>query len=400
MLLPRDNESYNHYGKSRSNLAIPQNQILSLNSSGMGGQSFGVNPSMSRVRDLFNNGELSFLSNIGSMVEPVSRSAYDSDSVRLPLGLFSHSDQIKHWQTAIPNERASLGWAGRVAELLSDTNFNEDISMNISLTGTNVFQHGKNILEFTIDPVNGANGISGYKNPYTFNTTRTMLIDSMLSYQYDDIYKKTYMNTLKQSVDAQEQFQQAINGVPSFNTSFSDNRVSDSFKMIAKVIAAREVLGFKKQIFFIQYGGWDHHDDLLDNQAGKLSVLSNALGEFSDVLKEIDMDQSVITATMSEFGRTLTSNGNGSDHAWGGNVMVMGGPVSGQQIYGDYPTLELGSELDIGRGRFIPTMANDLYFAELALWFGVSPGDLPLVLPNISNFYDINGGQMPVGFIS
>lgn len=399
MLLPRDNDSYKHYSETRSNLAIPQNEILALNANGTNGAMYGVNPSMTRVQDLFNNGQLAFMTNIGSMVEPVNRQNYDAGSVRLPLGLFSHSDQTKQWQTAIPHERASLGWAGRVAELLNDTNSNDAISMNISLSGSNVFQHGQNILEFTIDPVNGANGVSGYNLTYGLNPARTALIDSMLSYQYDDIYKKTYINTVKQSVDAQEQFQQAINQVPGFNTSFSNNRVSDSFKMIAKVIAAREILGFKKQIFFIQYGGWDHHDNLLENQEGKLGVLSNALGEFAEVLGEINMMDNVVTATMSEFGRTLTSNGNGSDHAWGGNVMAMGGPVKGKQLYGQYPTLELGSNQDIGRGRLIPTLANDLYFAELALWFGVAPSDLSLVLPNIGNFYDINSGQMPIGYL-
>jgi uncharacterized protein (DUF1501 family) len=398
MLMPRDNASYKHYSETRSNLAIPQDQLLSLNTSGANGQAFGVNPAMKSVQNLFNDGKLAFLTNIGSMVEPVTRQNYDADTVNLPLGLFSHSDQTKHWQTAIPHERASLGWAGRIAELLNDTNNNEDISMNISLSGSNILQHGQNILEFTISPSNGASGISGYGLDWGLNSARTELIDSMLSYQYDDLFKKTYVRSVKQSVDAQEQFQSAIDQVPGFNTSFSNNSVSESFEMIAKVIAARETLGFKKQIFFIQYGGWDHHNDLLENQEDKLNVLSNALGEFAEVLEEIGMMENVVTATMSEFGRTLTSNGNGSDHAWGGNVMVMGGAVKGRQLYGEYPNLELGNNLDIGRGRLIPTMPNDLYFAELALWFGVPPSELPLVLPNIGNFYDVNSGQPPLGF--
>ena len=399
MLIPRDNSSYQDYSTTRSNLAIAQQNIRAINPLAGDGRDYGVNPSMSGVQQLFNSGRLSFISNIGSMVEPVTKQSYQNDSVELPLGLFSHSDQIKHWQTAIPHKRVSDGWGGRLAELLQDTNSNEAISMNISLSGTNVFQHGKNILEFTVDPVNGANGISGYKGQYGFNPARTELIDSMLSYQYEDIYKQTYINTVKQSVDAQEQFQAAIEGVPDISTNFSDNTVSDSFRMIARIIAARETLGFKKQIFFIQYGGWDHHDNLIDNQSGKLSVLSNAMREFADALEEIDMFENVVTATMSEFGRTLTSNGNGSDHAWGGNVMAMGGPVRGQRIFGDYPSLALGHELDLGRGRMIPTLANDLYFAELALWFGVSPSDLPMIFPNIGNFYDVQSGDSPIGFI-
>jgi uncharacterized protein (DUF1501 family) len=164
-------------------------------------------------------------------------------------------------------------------------------------------------------------------------------------------------------------------------------------------MAAHEELGMKRQIIFIDYGGWDHHDEVLNAQADMLSELDTALGEFQDALQELGLEQQVTTFSLSEFGRTLTSNGNGTDHAWGGNVMVMGGDVIGKRIYGEYPTLALNSNLELGSGVLLPQLSADQYFAELALWFGVNPTDLPLIFPTLTNFYTPGNG-MPIGFLN
>ena len=157
----------------------------------------------------------------------------------------------------------------------------------------------------------------------------------------------------------------------------------------------------KRQIFFVDFGGWDHHDELLDNQFGMLNVLSTALGEFSAALDEISMSDCVTTFSVSEFGRTLTSNGNGTDHAWGGNMLVMGGAhLNGGQIFGDYPSLALNGPLELGGGVLLPTTSTDQYFAELAKWFGVGDSELSLVFPNLENFYDVNSIGLPLGFLN
>lgn len=169
--------------------------------------------------------------------------------------------------------------------------------------------------------------------------------------------------------------------------------------MAAYSIAAHEALGMKRQIFFIDYGGWDHHDEVLNAQNGMLYELDTALGEFSDALSELGLGSQVTTFSLSEFGRTLTSNGNGTDHAWGGNVMVMGDQVKGKNIYGEYPTLALQSSIELGSGVLIPQLSADQYFAELALWFGVAPSELPTIFPALTNFYQPGSG-MPIGFIN
>jgi uncharacterized protein (DUF1501 family) len=121
---------------------------------------------------------------------------------------------------------------------------------------------------------------------------------------------------------------------------------------------------------------------------------------FNDLMIELNTNDCVTTFSISDFGRTLTSNGNGTDHAWGGNAFMMGGAVNGKEIYGEYPTLALNSDISLYDGVLIPSTANDLYIAELALWFGVPQTDLPLVLPNLTNFYDINSGVQPLGFMN
>ncbi len=399
MLMPRGNAEYNEYATTRSNLAIPQNEILAINPLTSDGKQYGVHPSMSGVQQLFENQKLSFVSNIGTMIAPINKEQYFNGSVPVPLGLFSHADQIQQWQTAHPHLRSPVGWGGRVADLLSDMNDNESISMNVSMSGTNVFQYGQSTIEFSANNESGAEGIYGYGEPWGVDPARTMAIDQMLDHDYEDIYQNTYVNVLRNAKDASIEFRDAVASIPEFQTNFSAGNLSQSFRMIAKAIAARDILGFKRQIFFVNVGGWDNHDELLNNQQALLGAVSTALSEFAEVLEEIDMFDCVTTFTISEFGRTLTSNGNGTDHAWGGNVMAMGGAVNGGEMFGTFPSLELGNPLEIYGGVLLPTTSADLYFAELALWFGVPASELNTIFPNLGNFYDVSGGGNPLGLI-
>lgn len=400
MLVPRDNASYQVYADTRSNLALPQQDLLALKGNNHGTQ-LGVHPSMGAVQQLFENNRLAFISNVGTLIQPTAKEDFYSYQQKLlPLGLFSHSDQSQQWQTAFPHERSSVGWGGKVADLINDMNTNKRISMNISLSGTNIFQTGKNTIEYAIDPYNGSVGIYGYgatDDWNVFDRMRTQAIDSMLEYNYQDIFKKTYTDVIRDSRDAHIEFESAL-GQSVLGSSFTDNYLSRSFEMIARTISVQQTLNVQRQIFFVDYGGWDHHDEVLQSQQDMLGVVSNALGEFNAALQEINMADQVTTFTISEFGRTLTSNGNGTDHAWGGNVMVMGGSVKGGQVYGTYPSLQLESDIEVGGGVLIPSTSADQYFAEMAMWFGVSPGDLNLIFPNLSNFY--SGTGAPLGFLN
>jgi len=402
MLMPRSPSEYAEYATTRSNLAIGADAMLPIFPDAAGGRLFGIHPNLPRVQQMFNEGKMAFLSNVGTLVEPTTKEQYYDGLVNLPLGLYSHSDQGQQWMTGLPNERSGTGWGGKVADLINDMNNNPNISMNLSLGGTNIYQTGVDTIEFALDPYNGSSGIYGYgatEDWNVFDRMRTQAINSMVDAEYSNMFEKTYIDVVKRSRDGHIQFQEAIGAVPEFQTQFTDNYLSRSFQMAAYSIAAHEALGMKRQIFFIDYGGWDHHDEVLNNQNDMFYDLDNALGEFADALAELGLGKQVTTFTMSEFGRTLTSNGNGTDHAWGGNVMVMGDDVIGKRIYGEYPTLALQSSIELGSGVLIPQLSADQYFAELALWFGVSPSELSLIFPTLTNFYQ-PGGTPPIGFLN
>lgn len=405
MVVPTDTSRYNDYSTTRSNLALDRNILHGLNPSVPIQGSLGLHPSMPRLANLFNQQKMSLITNVGTLIEHTNRAQIYADQSRLPLGLFSHSDQIQQWQTAYPHERSSIGWGGKVADIIKSMNDNDKISMNLSLSGTNVFQTGNDTVEFALDSEYGSIGIYGHGEHdqwNVFDNMRTAAIDSLIDHHYQDAFKQAYVDPIRTARDGHILFQEGLENISDFNTPFNyDNyNVVQSFEMVAKTIAMRDFLGFKRQIFFIDFGGWDHHDEVLGNQTDMLGIVDEALGSFYEVLEEQGLQDCVTTFTISEFGRTLTSNGNGTDHAWGGNVMVMGGDqLNGGQVFGQYPSLALGHDLELGNGVLVPTTSADEYFAELAMWFGVQDIELATIFPNLSNFYSLGSGA-PIGFLN
>ena len=399
VLAPYEQSEYDDYQSARTNLSLPREQLLQI--SDRSGRSFGIHPGMPEMRDLYNSGQLAFVSNVGSLVEPVDPNNYNAS--RKPLGLYSHSDLIQHWQTSIPQTRSQVtGWGGRMADMITDqVNQNPSIAMNIALGALNTFETGSQVVPYVVQR-SGATVLNGYGATGTgLNGIYTRFTDDVLSQQYGDLLEKSYAGIRRSSIDGALSFNNATNAV-TLNTQFPDTTLAQNLQMVAKAIGARTALQQSRQIFFVSLGGWDHHDEVINRQAGMLPMVSQALKAFYDALVELNISDSVTTFTASDFARTLSSNGNGSDHAWGGNHMVMGGAVSGGQVYGDYPaTLALGNNLDTGRGRLIPTTSVDEYNAELACWFGIeNNSSLEAILPNIRNFYASGASQPPVGFMS
>ncbi len=399
MVIPNDSDQYSQYSAIRSDLALKQQSLLPLAGATESGRHYALHPGMAQVQQLFDNGELAIMANVGTMVEAVDAQAVEAGTAKLPLGLLSHSDQIAQWQTALPGTRSTSGWGGRLADLFQGVNLANGISMNISLSGTNIFQSGVATGEYSIDSQgDGAIGIDEYNDGSEFGAFQKQIIDSMFAVKHTNLFRSEYSLRMRSSIEAQRVFVEALQSTNLPTTTFSQNKLSQSLRQISRVIAARETLGVSRQTFFITVGGWDHHDELLDNQAALLPLLSTGLSEFRHALVELGVFQDVTTFTISDFARTLTSNGRGSDHGWGGHQLMMGGSVNGQRLYGSYPILAKNSPLDIGRGIYIPTTSVDLYFAELALWFGVSQADLPMILPNIGKFY-AGGNSAPLGFM-
>jgi uncharacterized protein (DUF1501 family) len=199
---------------------------------------------------------------------------------------------------------------------------------------------------------------------------------------------------MKRAVEAEVQLSAALTATPALGTPFnSANSLATQLQMVARTIAARNALGTKRQVFFVSMGGFDLHDFLLTQHPGLLTNVSDAMASFDAAMRELGVAQQVTTFTASDFGRTLTSNGDGSDHGWGSHHFVMGGAVQGNRFYGKLPAMAVNGPDDVGQGRFLPTTSVDQLGATLATWFGVPASEMPLVFPNIGNF---NQGTLPI----
>lgn len=398
MLTPFEKDEYNDYAAVRNDLALSRSSLLQV--ADTGGRNFGIHPGMGEVRQLYKQGKLCFLANVGSLVEPTDLYSYENRQ-NLPVGLFSHSDQERNWHSAIPQSRVQVsGWAGRMADALTDSsNYNPTISMNIALNNLNLFQTGVTVTPYVINE-DGATTLSGYQGRGNRGRILTNITDSLLNQNYSDPLKMKHAALGASSINAAVEFNFALDTV-GMRTRFPATGLGAKLAVVARAIAARQALAQTRQVFFVEMNGWDHHDDLLNQQALMLPELSAALKAFYNATEELGVAGDVTTFTASDFGRTLTSNGAGSDHGWGGNQIIMGGSVAGGQVYGQYPeSLAQGNPLDTGRGRLIPTTSVDEYNAELARWFGI-PNDsgLEIILPNIRNFYPSGSDEPPIGFM-
>jgi uncharacterized protein (DUF1501 family) len=400
MLVPYDSENYGAYAAIRADLALPNEQLLPLSGSAADGRRYALHPGMPGLQALFADGKAALLAGVGTLLEPMDTVALQNQTAKSPLGLFSHSDQIQQWQTAVSDERIAQGWGGRIADILEAGNPANGISMNISLAGNNIFQSGDLTAPYAISAAgDGAPALSGYDEPGERGEFSRAAIDGLLAAAQTNLFRREYSARLAKAIESQTVFVNALAGSTELPTAFSTAPLSAALRQVARVINAREALGVSRQTFFITVGGWDHHDGLLENQAAMLPGLDTGLLEFQTAMDAMGLGPQVTTFTTSDFGRTLTSNGRGSDHGWGGHHIILGGAVNGGQLFGDYPEIYTGNPLDVGRGIYAPTTAVDEYFAELALWFGVSSSDLASVLPNLGRFYTADSGGRPLGFL-
>ena len=278
--------------------------------------------------------------------------------------------------------------------------------MNISLSGNNLLQAGERTKPFVITP-SGSLLFSGdqFQDSESLINLKNSGLRGLLDLQYSSLLSQAFSSSTRAGDEVQRQFQSEIQSdegdLGGFVTSlFPQDPLSRSLRTVVQAIKIAGRLGMKRQTFFVNFGGWDHHGELLDTQDGMLRMLDASLTAFQRSLEVLGLGDRVVTFSASDFGRSLRSNGRGSDHAWGGNAFVLGGPVNGGRIFGRYPSLELNGPDDIGRGgRFLPSTSVDLYFAELLRWFGVGSSDLAYVLPNIGNFYRTASENPPIGFL-
>ena len=418
MLVPRNNTNngYEDYSNKRGNLALASDSLHPLNPKNSLNYDFGFHEALPRMANLFNNDKASIIANIGpSAVHYEEIDLNNPDD--FPLGLYSHSDQKQHWQTSMTQDRNADGWFARMTEFLYDSSNYDHRFMNISLAGNNIIQKGGSVRQFPLDLISES-GVVGLRpgnsnlNPNDFlrnedhHKTRLGFIDNLLELNHNNLLDKALKNTVRDALDLSTYYDLNIannistNDLSIIDNSFSEDTLKTSIgkqlKTVTKTLS--NSLDLSHQTFYVELNGFDHHDKLLDNHQILMSHLDNAVGDFYNALENLGLSNEVVLFTVSDFARKLISNGDGSDHGWGGNCLIVGGNgeedsiLNGRKILGEFPDLA-DTNLCTGGGRFIPTTSCDEYFADLALWFGASTSDLDTILPNLSSFdYDLNEG--------
>lgn len=386
---PRSGAAYNSYQAARPNIAIPAGDLLAITPNNFNGPPIGLSPQLPGLRTLFEQGRAAIIANVGPLAAPTTKDDFKAGR-NLPTQLFSHSDQMKVWQSGVTDASGRSGWLGRIADIVQPAyNANSAIPTSLSLTG-NGMTPGAKTLSYAVS-TNGATRINAAVN-FWGNSALTAAARDMLTSTRSNLMEKHYNVVNKRSIANANELGNAIASAPQIQTKFPDTEVGKQAGAIARMIAARSGLKQRRQIFYMQQGGYDFHNELPTSQAAKLAELDAGLTALYAALVELGVASKVTIFTGSEFGRNLRSNGRGSDHGWGSNHFIIGGAVQGKRVYGTFPSYAIGGPEDGGNGAAIPTTSVDEYAATLARWFGVGASDLAYVAPNLGRFAAANLG--------
>jgi uncharacterized protein (DUF1501 family) len=392
--------------RNPAGLAIAKDSLLPI--SPVSGGSYGLHPNMPEMRALFNQGKLAVLCNTGPLVEPLTRTTYQNGTGKKPLQLFSHSDQVGLFQTAIANNVSQTGWGGRLADKTNGLNGSATFPSNVSIAGINLLLSGVDTRQLAVaDSGTSLANVLQLSMSGTSSEQASRLVSFNELRTLDNDFKLVKAASATRSSAIQTD--NALSSVsPTLATTFPNTSLGRQLKQVALLIKActdpLAGINMKRQIFFTQIGGFDTHSGEIGGQGGLLTQVSQAINAFFAATVELGVQDKVTTFTMSDFGRTFQPAGTGvnavgTDHAWGNHHLIVGGSVLGGTLYGIYPTLRLGGPDDTDggtnpRGRWIPTTSVEQYAATLANWYGLSSADLPAVFPLIGRFSTSNLGFM------
>ena len=391
VVIPTDIAGYGQYAAVRnvgSGINIPLaslNAIQPLSSP----TPFGLHPSMTDLKTLFDQKNMAILCNVGTLLQPTTKADYAAGRYH-PANLFSHSDQQNEWQAAVYDQSSRSGWGGRLADHMTAMNGAIPFPVMTSTAGITLFMTGNGKSPLSI-PTSGTFGLQGYTTPNGANTARMAALQQLLAIDRDNLFVGSASDIAGSAIDLSATVSPIIsNGSSSIQGLFAgqNNSISQQLLAVAKLIEARNSIGIKRQIFFVSLGGFDTHTNEINTQKSLFDQLSPALKTFYDATVQLGVANNVTSFTLSDFGRTFKpAAGQGSDHAWGNHQLVIGGAVKGGDFYGKYPTLQLSGPDDVtAEGRWLPTTAVDQYAATLATWFGLPAADLAAVLPTIGQF--------------
>ena len=403
MIIPADATAYANYAAIRGGLAIPATSLVplanpaTLNTAQMGGvQQFGLHPALAALAPLWDAGKLAVQFNAGTLAKPTTQAQFKTAGYKVPSNLFSHIDQQQQWQTTgiAPQGAESSGWGGRIGDTLTATG---SVPPVITMAGNSIFTLGNKTRPLALPNAGSSFGLS--------NATADMQnAVAELAAETSGTHLRTIDGQIKQSALTNSAQINPIltNKTSAVNALFAGqtSSLAKQLATVAMMIEARAGLGLSRQVYFVSQGGYDTHGDQLATQTTLYTQLATSLATFSSAMDSLGLASNVTTATMSDFARTLKPNSTaGSDHAWGGHHLIMGGAVKGKQYYGTFPQHVLGGVDDSTKeGRWIPTTAVEQYVATLATWFGVTPAQMPGIAPNLATFTSA-GWPANLGFL-
>jgi uncharacterized protein (DUF1501 family) len=346
---------------------------------------------MPNLAGLFNSGQAGVQLNVGPLVVPLTRQQFESQAYPMPPKLFSHNDQQSLWQSSSP-EGSTIGWGGRLGDIAMPSN-SQSLFTCISVTGNSVFLSGQDALQYQCSTSGAIKVRALQEGDWLFgnHTGMRATLLNLVQQNRAHVLQNEYNNVMRRALAAEGKVSGALASV-NLSTAFADNNLSRQMRMVARLIGARQRLGVKRQVFMVSLGGFDLHDNLVARQPGLLQEVDQAISSFYKATVELGVSDKVTTFTASDFGRTLTSNGNGSDHGWGSHHFLVGGAVKGARFYGEAPPVSASDSKDpqdqwhVGQGRLLPRTSTDQFAATLGRWFGVEEGELARILPNLRNF--------------
>ena len=403
-LVPYDETTYKTYASMRGVLATEKSRLKDTLLTGATGltpeRQYALAPELLPLMPMYNEGRMGVLLNIGPLIQPTSKTQYENRSVPLPPKLFSHNDQQSVWQASNP-EGASSGWGGRMGDLFAAGNSQATFTA-ISVAGNAIYLSGKTQPQYQLSS-NGPVSINGIgigigNTLYGSSAAAQAMRKFITSSPSSNNFEREYAKIIQRSIDANVSYTKAMDGAPVVETVFPPNGLAAQLKMVARMIAARNEFDAKRQVFFVSLGGFDHHDDLIGRHSGLLTQVGSAMAAFDQAMVDLKMSDQVTAFTASDFGRTLASNGDGSDHGWGSYHFITGGAIKPRTFFGTAPILGDKSPDDVGQGRMLPSMAVDQLAATLATWMGVSKTNISeIVVPNIASYTTQNLGLFRAG---
>ncbi len=384
-LVPFDDAAYRAYAAARTDIALRRDTLRATALRGKaatpGGAQFALAPALAPLAPLYENGQMAVLLNVGPLVVPTTKAEYISARVPLPPKLFSHNDQQSYWQALAP-EGAASGWGGRLTDLFASANAQRTFT-GITAGGSTVLLAGHKVAGYRVG-INGSTPIELLHRDMYGSSACTALLRQLITQPREHLMERELSRIAAQSIDADTRLRAALADVAVPGDFGSP--LAQQLKIVARIIGARQALGARRQVFFVSQNGYDNHTGLNDTHPALLRELGQSLAVFQQALTTLGVADQVTTFTASEFGRTLGSNGNGSDHGWGSHHLVLGGAVNGGRSYGTHPEIALDGPGFVDNGRLLPTLAVDQLGASLGRWFGAGRDELRLVFPNLKNF--------------